>query len=219
MERDLDENYELLKEIFISVHASAPNTWAQGVPVLADFEVSWFLDWLGDAYCEIKNRSLVSQHNSTFSLVSSNWWVRIEAAMIYTTANKNYHKESYHVRGGKKVIKETHLMFINRKSWLMLVLSIWFYRSNHGWQLGVHPLRIGPTARLADWEVASVTSTGWRTSLKSRGLVFWCAVQVHTCGQAYISNKKIVHLSRNPKVKVLKKLLLFCRNHVRTQDF
>ena len=74
--------------------------------------------WLGDADCEIKSRSLVSQHNSTCSLVSSNWWVRIEAAMIYTTANKNYHKESYHVRGGKKVIKDTHLMFINRKSWL-----------------------------------------------------------------------------------------------------
>lgn len=81
---------------------------------------------LGDAYYVIKNQSPFSQHNSTvFNLFDSKWRVRIEAAMIYTTANKNYHKESYHVRGGKKIIKETHLIFtkpISYWCWMMLVL-------------------------------------------------------------------------------------------------
>jgi hypothetical protein len=78
-----------------------------------------------------------------------------------------------------------YLQTINHK-WL-LVLLLCFYRSNHGWQLGVQPLRIGPTVRLADWEVASATSTGWRTSRKSRGLFF----SVCKFGQTF-KNKRII---------------------------
>ena len=40
-EKDLVFNYEVIKEVMMSIHGALPLVLPQGIPPLKDFEVSW----------------------------------------------------------------------------------------------------------------------------------------------------------------------------------
>lgn len=138
-----------------------------------------------------------------------------QGAMVYTTAAMNYHKELYHVRGGKKAIRETrlvqlymffHMKYINIIYIYMYATYFWLCNLNYSplilcWGLG--PLWGHEVAKLfqppspAHIQVGTVEEWGFGLNIA-------------------ISQTLAYSSGRNGAVRVLKKLYIKLRTTVWT---